>query len=226
MHLSLPRSWNLSRAKLVLLALLLLLLLFGSAPGYLSRNWVWRASPEVVPLTALRQVRQKGIPIADWKIDKGEAIALGEHKWYMQDLSQGKKTATVFLLPQTTSKSKPEVEWSDLEGAELWKSDGYQTLKLSIAGTNQTIEARFFRAWTRSKTYAVVQWYAQPQGGSAAPSQWFWADQRAQWQGKRVPWVAVSIKIPMEPLGDVSKLQPDAESLAQTVQKSLNSVWQ
>jgi cyanoexosortase B-associated protein len=226
MHMSLPRSWNLSRAKLVLLALLLLLLLVGTAPGYLSRRWVWTARPDVPQLKALREVRQKGIPIIDWKIDKGESIILGDHKWYVQDLSQGKKKATIFLLPQTSSKSQPQVEWTDLEGVELWKSDGYQTLKLPIAGTNQTIEARFFRAWTRSKTYAVVQWYAQPQGGSAVPSQWFWADQQAQWQGKRVPWVAVSIKIPMEALGDVSKLRPEAETLAQTLQKSLSPVWQ
>ena len=51
--------------------------------------------------------------------------------------------------------------------------------------------------------------------------QWFLVDQKAQLRDERVPWVAVSIKIPMEALGSLKDMEPMAKSLGQEVQKTL-----
>ncbi|WP_243397441.1 cyanoexosortase B system-associated protein [Crocosphaera subtropica] len=99
--------------------------------------------------------------------------------------------------------------------------DGSQDLKfLSTRQPNHSITARWFQAWN-NKTYAVLQWYAWPGGGHYAPYQWFLADQKAQLKHKRVPWIAVSIKIPMEPLGNLEDMESLAKSLGQEVQKTL-----
>ncbi len=83
------------------------------------------------------------------------------------------------------------------------------------------MEARFFRAVTQQDTFGVLQWYALPNGGHSSPFRWFVGDQLAQWRKQRVPWVAVSILVPMEPLGQVEKIWPLAESIGQTVQAAL-----
>jgi cyanoexosortase B-associated protein len=224
MQFSLPPSWHLSRAKFVVLALLMVLLLLQAVPQYLVLQWPWTSPPAVQNLGSIRQIRKQGITIAGWPTTQGRTINLSEHQWYAQEVRQGQQNAMLFLLPQTSPKNQPQVEWSDLEGVQRWQSDAYQTLKLPIAETQQTIEARFFRAWTKSNTFAVVQWYAQPQGGNAVPAKWYWADRWAQWQGQRVPWVAVSIQVPIAPLGDLGKARPQVESLVKAVQLSLNPI--
>jgi cyanoexosortase B-associated protein len=85
-----------------------------------------------------------------------------------------------------------------------------------------SVKARFFRAWNQ-QTFAVVQWYAFNNGGHFSPANWFWQDQLAQLSDRRVPWVAVCLKIPIEPLGELKDAQSVAESLAKTVQTQLNN---
>ncbi len=71
------------------------------------------------------------------------------------------------------------------------------------------------------QTYAVMQWYAWPDGGSPAPRHWFYADRIAQLSNRRAPWVAVSLLIPIEPLGNIETVEATATSLAQDVQDAL-----
>lgn len=88
--------------------------------------------------------------------------------------------------------------------------------------TRHKIEANFFRAVLKNRqTYAVLQWYATPNGGSPSPFKWFFADQMAQIKKERIPWVAVNIMIPIEPLGEVKKNWAIAQSLGEQVQASL-----
>ena len=47
-------------------------------------------------------------------------------------------------------------------------------------------------------------------------------DQQAQLKRQRVPWVAVSVKIPIEPLSELKDAEPLAKSLAQTIQATLD----
>lgn len=71
------------------------------------------------------------------------------------------------------------------------------------------------------QTYAVMQWYAWPNGGSPAASHWFMADRMAQLSQQRAAWVAVNVLIPIEPLGKIEKVEDRASSLSQTVQAAL-----
>jgi cyanoexosortase B-associated protein len=71
------------------------------------------------------------------------------------------------------------------------------------------------------QTYAVMQWYAWPDGGSPAPRDWFFADRIAQLSNRRAPWAAVNLLIPIEPLGDIETVEATATSLAQDIQNAL-----
>jgi cyanoexosortase B-associated protein len=71
------------------------------------------------------------------------------------------------------------------------------------------------------QTYAVMQWYAWPDGGSPAPRDWFFADRMAQLSGRRAPWTAVNVLIPIEPLGNIETVEATATSLAMDVQDAL-----
>jgi cyanoexosortase B-associated protein len=220
MLLSVPRSWNLSRAKLVLLVFLLGLLLIGAVPHYLTQKWPWKAPPPVAQLTALRAIRKVGLPINHWKTTEGKPLELGEHKWYEQRIAKGPQSARLLLLPQGGPTQQPQVEWNDIQSIQRWQRDSDKTL--TIAPTNAAaFSPRLFRAWTPTHTYAVIQWYAQSNGGSAIPSRWYVADRIAQWQRQRIPWVAVSVQMPMEPLDDLSKYEAGAIAVAQDIQSSL-----
>jgi cyanoexosortase B-associated protein len=221
MLLSVARSWHLSRAKIVLLILLTVLTLVGAVPHYITQKWPWKMPPAVANLNQVRTIRQQGIPLQTWQTKTGQAIMLGNQHWYLQNLVQGKQAATLFLMPQPGPTAQPQVEWNDLEGIQRWQSDSYQTLKLSIPNPQQQFKAHFFRAWTREHTYAVVQWYAQTNGGSPYPSQWYIADRLAQWRHARIPWVAVSVQLQMEPLDDLHKYQAPAMAIAQEIQSRL-----
>lgn len=216
------RSWNLSRAKLLLLALLLALVAIGAAPSYLSQQWAWKMPPPVLHLKQLREIRETGVPMPPWNNVTEQKLQLGDHHWYLQNLSYKDQKATLFLMPQSGPRRQPQVEWSDIEGIQRWQSDSYSTLKINVENPDQTFETRFFRAWTRGNTYGVVQWYAQSDGGSPMASKWYLADRRAQWQRQRVPWIAVSVQFPMEPLGNLSQYQDSAIALAKDIQRNLN----
>jgi cyanoexosortase B-associated protein len=224
MLLSVPKTWQLSRAKITILAILVAFVLFGATPGYLAGGkWAWMKPATVPTMKQLIAIKKSGINVPGWQTDSGKIAPQADRKWYIQELSQGSQKATVLLLPQTGDRQQPQVEWTDIEGIERWDSDSYQTLNLGIESPNQQFQTRFFRAWTKARTYAVVQWYAQSIGGSPSPSQWYINDRIAQWQKRRIPWVAVSIQIPMEPLDDLNKYRNPAEAIAKAVQTGLVS---
>ncbi len=153
----------------------------------------------------------------------------------------------VLLRPQTWHRDMPQVEWMDLNGTQNWNVDQQTTLTFTVTpemGTPELapssdggdtdavrqynsqhpihVRTRFFRGWSRQQTYAVMQWYAWPTGGSPAASQWFWADQKTQLSDRhRMPWVAVSLLVPIKPLGDRQSARGTAQALAQTIQTTL-----
>jgi cyanoexosortase B-associated protein len=166
-------------------------------------------------------------------------VVIGGHQWSVQQIEQdNSKPIGLLLLPQSDHKSQPQVEWMDIDGLVKWKTDSYTKVQFEVetslsdksAGTakpttpSAKVEARFFRAWTQRRTVAVLQWYAWSGGGNPAPSRWFFADQLAQLRRNRVPWVAVCLQIPIEPLGDIEASRPFAESLGKIVQTALMQV--
>lgn len=129
------------------------------------------------------------------------------------------ETVTLSLLPMKVVNDQPQVEWSDWEGVSRLQTDSQMGMSVPVAGGG-AIAVRALRGWDdRQTTYAMVQWYAWPGGGSPAPGQWFWADRRAQLRGQRLPWVAVvalvQTKRPLDPLEDYLPLLKDAAAAVQ-----------
>jgi cyanoexosortase B-associated protein len=233
-----------SPTKLIVLAVLCVLLVVGALPHYLQGRWTWVEPPQVSQtyLKPLQQVAKKGITVPAWNTLEHKPRELGAGKWLLQKLEadgseawgERQRVVTLLLRPQTTNEgasAQPQMEWIDvnsIHGLQGWKTDSDRSLKFTVPGgagdREVSVEARFFRGWTRQQTYALVEWYAWSDGGHPSFDRWFWLDRRAQLQGRRVPWTAVAILIPLEPLGDIETVRPLAESLGQKVQAQLISV--
>ncbi|NJO41716.1 MAG: cyanoexosortase B system-associated protein [Cyanobacteria bacterium RU_5_0] len=220
--------------KRLVILFVLAIATFSTIPSYVTGQWSWEKIPELSNLESLRDLQQQGLTLPGWKTIEQDVKKIGGHKWSVQriipetssDVPTPQNTILVMLRPQTQDRDLPQVEWMDINGAYQWREDSQRSLKFSIQPTVSSqlvqVEARFFRGWTEQRTYAVVQWYAWAEGGSSAPSGWFWADQGSQWRDRRhTAWVAVSFLIPIEPIGDIETARPQAEDLAQHIQSAL-----
>lgn len=218
-------------SKIILFLFLFIVIIVGAIPGYLSGHWRWEKPPEVTTIEKLRNLRKTGLTIENWQTVDKQPLNIGGLHWILQDIQNSNQTkALILLLPQSETTDQPQVEWTDISGLQRWKTDSQTQIKFTVTPKNiensnssqtATVEANFFRAWSERQTWAVVCWYAFPSGGNPSPQAWFWADRSAQLSNQRVPWVAVSIQIFIEPLGDISKIRPVAESLAKNIQTAL-----
>jgi len=227
------QQWN----QILVVILLLFLLALGALPGYITGRWLWKQPPPVIHLKELKHIRNVGLNLPGWQTLEQSQTLIGEHKWSFQLIKKEDSLtqAIILLLPQNGPRDQPEIEWTEINGwaKSRWRKwDIAQDIPREFtvkqtpkSGYNTTIKinARFFRAVTQTETFAVLQWYAMPNGGSLSPFPWFVADQLAQWHQQRVSWVAVSIMIPMEPLGKVETSWSLARSLGETVQSTLFS---
>ncbi|HAX88709.1 MAG TPA: cyanoexosortase B system-associated protein [Cyanobacteria bacterium UBA11370] len=226
--------------RAIVLLLLLVLVAIGAVPSYLTGNWSWTDVPDITNLTQIRNIRKTGLDLPSWQTVEQKPINLGGHEWSYQELKGDyPKPIVLLMLPQGYRRNQPQVEWVDIDGVFQWQTDSYTKLNFKVqtsplvtktdsnpknSTNNPTIaevEARFFRAWTQQQTFAVVQWYAWPKGGNPATRHWFWLDQIAQLSRQRVPWVAVCLQIPIEPLGNLEASRPLAESLSKMIQTAL-----
>ena len=210
--------------QIVLLIFLSILLAAGTVPGYLAGKWQWQNPPAVKVLGELKQVRKQGIEIPGWRTTEQKSMVLGEHPWSIQAIESETKTppkdtATVFLFTQNGPRDQPQVEWSELDGVQRWKRDSESQQNFTVSQVPVT--ARLFRAWNSKRTYAVMQWYAWSTGGHPEPSHWFFADRLAQFQGRRQPWIAVCILLPMGPLDDLNKYRDKITALAKQIESRL-----
>ncbi len=228
------KQWN----QVVVLLLLLLLLGMGGVPGYLTGHWQWKQLPNITNIEQLRQIHQTGLTLPGWQTIEQRKEEIGGHKWSRQLLEAinpgGAKTqVTLLLLPQYNPKDQPEVEWSEINSWgrsrwQKWDIAQYRSASFTVkqpqkldSHSEVKVKARFFRASTQQDTFAVLQWYALPNGGDSSPFSWFVADQWAQWRQQRTPWVAVTILVPIEPLGQVEKSWSLVKSVGETVQARL-----
>lgn len=209
-------------SKVILLLLLFLMVIIGALPGYLNLKWTWMKPLPVVHLRQIKNILNTGININGWTNKTQEIRQIGEQKWSLQQIQKDEIEASLILLPQKDDKKQPEVEWMDIKGNQRWQIDHEQILQFTQE--NAQVKARFFRAWNQT-TFAVIQWYAWKNGGNYQPSSWFFADQIAQFQKKRLGWVAVSIQVKIEPLGEIEKVRPVVESLAKMVQLELMKLF-
>ncbi|MEQ8957332.1 MAG: cyanoexosortase B system-associated protein [Coleofasciculus sp. C2-GNP5-27] len=210
--------------RAIVLLVLLVIVAIGAVPSYFTGNWSWIEPPRFANFSSIKVVQIEGLEIPGWETLEQRTVTLGGHKWSYQEIKGDLDKPVLRLLrPPNGPIDQPQVEWMDINGVFQWKKDSHQRLKFTVETQSQQaqVNARLFRAWTQQQTFAVVQWYAWATGGHPATRQWFWVDQVAQLKRQRVPWIAVSIQIPMEPLGDLADAKPIAESLSQTVQKTL-----
>lgn len=215
-------------SRWVAIALLVVLLAIVAVPSYIRGNLSWAGPVPVQQLRMLRELSKTGLSLPGWEITEQLQATIGGHKWSAQqivpaDTPKTEKSAILLLRSQNSHKIQPEVDWVDVRGINRWKSDRYETLTFVVDAPtgNIPVQTRFFRAWNNNQTYAVAQWYAWPTGGHPKPSRWFVADQWAQLRGQRQPWIAVNLQIPIEPLGDITPVKPEMESLAKLVQATL-----
>ncbi|MGJ3250132.1 MAG: cyanoexosortase B system-associated protein [Elainellaceae cyanobacterium] len=224
--------------------LVLAIALFTVLPNYITGNWSWANPPQVVVLDKLKQLQKEGLTFSDWQTLEQHIGNIGGRKWSIQaiepdapdlqamfDNDQVRSPVYVFLRPQTRHQDQPQVEWMDLNGVQQWKTDSHEHLRISASYDNSApapskkrvaIEPRYFRGWNSEGTYAVLQWYAWSDGGHPDSSRWFWADQWAQWRDRqRMPWVAVSVLIPIKPLGDIDAARSIAERTGIVIQSNL-----
>ncbi|MEM9149427.1 MAG: cyanoexosortase B system-associated protein [Cyanobacteria bacterium P01_F01_bin.3] len=234
-----------STVTLIVIAALALFIAVSALPRYAS-SWPWSNPLKVPNQPALQAIRDEGITLPGWLPDEQVKTKIGGDTWSIQQLSAADdgpfakaSPSTIFLLmrPQVWEADQPEVEWLDLKGAQQWQTDSHQSLRFKVSVNSRInsvddsetirINTDFFRAWSKEQTYAVLQWYACPTGGSPSPAWWFWADQKAQWQHrKRMPWVAVSVWLPIEPLSDIGIYEATATDLGTAVhQELLNTVF-
>lgn len=232
------------RYKWLLVLFILAVAAFSAIPNYLVDRWAWEKPPELANIVALRALQQQGLSLANWQTLEQQVVEIGGHKWSYQALSptltapltptssaeatpQLPQNLVLLLRPQTWHRDLPQVDWMDINGVQGWTEDSRRQIQFTTpsVGTEPRsiqVSARFFRGWNQERTFAVLQWYAWPTGGSPAPSHWFWVDQGSQWrQHQRTPWIAVSLLFPIKPLGDIETVRTQAEALGQQVQSTL-----
>ncbi|MEL6813557.1 MAG: cyanoexosortase B system-associated protein [Cyanobacteria bacterium J06598_3] len=202
-----------------------------------------QAMPEQgVPLSGWITQEQAAIKLGgqSWSIQQFAADRNSRDPAVQASLKRQLTSLVLLLRPQVYGADQPTVEWLDVKGSQGWETDSYQKIAFDLTLQNEgdsrskstenidqngrtvRINTDFFRAWSKEQTYAVLQWYAWPTGGSPSPAKWFWADQKVQWRRhQRMPWVAVSLWLPIEPLGDISPYQDLAKSLGKSVHQTL-----
>ncbi|MEA5420833.1 cyanoexosortase B system-associated protein [Spirulina sp. CCNP1310] len=215
------------------IALLLFLLLIGGMVFNFSGQTSWRKPFPVENLAALRDLRDTGLTLPGWENEGQAQLNVGGREWSVQAAAQrGQRTAIVMILPQWGPKEMPGVEWSDIDGFFRWNREGERSLSFTTTNPPTTVQARYFLARDTAatkvvphrQTVAVLQWYATPNGGNPSAGWWFWRDQWAQVRRQRIPWVAVSLRFPIDPSSTLEDVEGDILPLAEAVQEAIAQI--
>jgi cyanoexosortase B-associated protein len=217
--------------KLLIVLFVLAIALTSSISSYISGQWSWQEVPGISHLKQLKAIQKNGLSLPGWQTLNQQTVEIGGHKWSAQEIvpvtATDQTPVWLLLRPQTWARDLPQIDWTDINGVRQWTVDSSKALNFAVASESgssrsHSVKAHFFRGWTQRRTDAVLQWYAWPNGGHPAPSHWFWADQLQQLHNRRrLSWVAVSIQIPIKPLGEIDTAQAEAETLAKLVQSAL-----
>lgn len=217
--------------RIAIIGLLLVSLLLGAIFAW-PQIPTWRSPIQVPGASILRQIREDGLPLPVDRTAQIAKVRIGGNRWVGQDLAaEDGALATILMRPQGGSKDLPYVDWSDLDGFFKWQQEPIQTLTVDIPNTTPTaqVRARWFIARDPRNTrvvhfpqrVAVAQWYAIGTAGRPTILQWFWRDQWAQLQGRRVPWIAVSVRLPVEPGVALETTEATMTELVETIQGAI-----
>ncbi|NJL45411.1 MAG: cyanoexosortase B system-associated protein [Leptolyngbyaceae cyanobacterium SM2_3_12] len=226
---TLPDRWIKLGLGVVLAALAAVAIL----PAYFTGQWPWVATPQVMQIDQLKALQSQGLELPGWEQTSHQQVTINQQDWSFGEYTpQNSSTESVpgdrvalLLLPQPWHSNQPQVEWLDITGAQQWQIDSRQRLAVADpANPSARFQARFFRSWNGRQTFAVLQWYAWPGGGHPSPSHWFWANQWSQLTSRTLtPWVAVSLLIPIDPMGDIIAYAPLAMELGAQIQRQLEA---
>mgnify|MGYP001792567006 FL=1 len=215
----------------VLVIMLAALVAMVTLPGYIGGQWPWSTPLPVADTTEIKSLLKAPLALPGWESSSHQEVRIGRRPWSLAEyqLASGGtdgpgSTFGLLMRPQMSADQQPEVEWVDMQGSQSWQINDRQVVRFSVPAEGQPVKitTQYFRALDGRNTFAVMQWYAWPTGGHYAPGKWFWADQRQQWQQReRMPWVAVSILLPIEPVGDIRGHTEQMTAIAETVQQSL-----
>ncbi len=221
------------------IALCVVLLLIAAIPRYLQGRPPIDSIPDA-PIASLQTLRDQGLTLDNWTSVDLQNIQLGPNRWVMQTLSWDSPEppdgqtdrATLLMSPQRVqdgTSAQPQMEWIDIRGlgraqGQRWSEDQHQQLQFTISpepGTSTEVQARYFRGRTERRSFAIAQWYAWENGGHPSLVRWFWRDRLARLHNRRLPWVAVSVIVPIEHLSQVDDVRPFLKSFAQQVHTAL-----
>jgi len=227
-------SWSHRWVKLGLVIVLAGLAAVAILPAYGNGQWPWIHSPQVQQLEHLHQLSKRGLSLPGWSLVTSSPIAINDQAWTVaeyirmppagtsaEDTSQ---SIVLLIHPQSQPGDSPGVEWLDIEiTQDLRFSRQRQITLIGPEGQPSILaKARLSQSRSRQHTFATLQWYAWPQGGHPSPRRWFWQDQWAQLLHQaRMPWVAVTVFIPMDPQADLNAYQSLALEIGNLVQVQL-----
>lgn len=227
------RSKPRSMVQWGLIVVLAALVAIAALPSYFSGQWPGSSDLPVPHIAQLRELLTEPLAVPGWESTFHQEVNIGRNRW---TLAEYRRTGTdgepadsfgLLLRPQQAGDQQPEVEWVDLRGAQSWQVDDRHTVRWQVdspADAPVEVTTRYLRGIDERNTFAVMQWYAWPSGGHFAPGKWFWADQAQQWQQKqRLPWTAVSVLLPIDPVGDIRTHTATVTEIAQSVQQGLLS---
>ena len=205
----------------------------AALPSYFSGQWPWSAPLKVPQINQLRTLKDTPLDLPGWQVMEHQEISISGNDWGVAeyratesvDVDQQITDFALLLRPQPWHSGQPEVEWVDIRGSQGWQVNDLHNVRFSVLGRDGkqlAVTARYFRGLNEQSTFAVMQWYAWPTGGHPAPGRWFWVDQTQQWgQRERMPWVAVSVLLPIEPVGNIRPYSEAAIAIGQMIQTSL-----
>ncbi|MDB9528031.1 cyanoexosortase B system-associated protein [Oscillatoria sp. CS-180] len=217
----------------ILVAVLTVLVAIAALPNYLQGQWPWNADLQIPQIGQLRTLLEEPIVLPGWDMSYHQVVEISGKRWNFAEYQASNAVTSVpadttiglLLRAPVAHDQQPTVEWVDVRGSQGWKVSDLHRVSFAAQdnmGQPMQVTTRYFRGLNEMSTFAVMQWYAWAGGGHFAPGRWFWADQKYQWQQReRMPWVAVSLLLPIEPVGNIRPHTEAAVGIAQAVQDAL-----
>jgi hypothetical protein len=90
--------------RAILLLVLIVAIVAGSLPSYLSNQWSWANFPSATNIKQVKSILGKGIQLPDWNTYLQQPTEVGSHRWSLQLIGKTPENPIlIFLRPQTRS---------------------------------------------------------------------------------------------------------------------------
>jgi cyanoexosortase B-associated protein len=228
----LPQRW----IRIGLVVMLSGLVGIGILPAYSNGQWPWVNAPQVDQAALFQPVVAQGFALPGWTLTTHQTMTINQQDWTLSEYvrSAGSPASddgpsplvdqiALLMRPQTQTADQPGLEWLNLDNNQNLSRSFQRQVALEVVPQPTVIaRARLSQGRNQQQTFTTLQWYAWPTGGHPSPGVWFWHDQWAQLTRRtRLPWIALALFIPMDPLGDVADYQPLAVDIGREIQRQI-----